>query len=253
MINNLSLHPFCQGFYRYELGALSEDSSGKGNDLQVSGTPLSTDNNIFEGSHSILLFSALSQYLFQTNGNLADGFPLKSNDSKKQITFGTNWCIVLGATIAFMSKGVAGDECIIFYYDFADKKHKVSIGYGDGSTQEEVATVGTLNVIVNKNFYSFFTFDDAKKQVRVVVYDQLVDAGGSPFHVKPVIDEVLIFTNNIHLNTEDFYIAANMGAVDMPFGYYDGSCIFNTILSEHDMSQIVRNRYPRDVGAPMLL
>ncbi|OQB40344.1 MAG: hypothetical protein BWY06_01233 [Candidatus Latescibacteria bacterium ADurb.Bin168] len=173
MANNFSGDSDCVALWRFESGALGEDSIG-GNDL-TSATSGTAASDCKEGSHSLELNASYNQAYYRNEKDLDAGFPLKDGDTTKLMSI-CGWfkldrndvTQVVVAKFDYMND----KQSVRLYFNGFDGKLKFQWGYGNWNsvTYELLSSISTdtwyhFGIVIDgvgKTFFARVWDDDAE-------------------------------------------------------------------------------------------
>jgi hypothetical protein len=222
--------------YRFADGALTTDSSGKGNTLTNSGVTYNGGAD-FESTES--------DYFDITDASLSSGFPGKSGT--------TNTDLVIGASFKLESLPASGNAYIIASkWSWTDNKRsffiwqlndggayriECQIGYNGGANGETILIYNS-SLTIGVRYYLGFSFDDSSKAYYAKIINQ--DTGAAVAEVSGTT------TNNLSVDSGPFAIGcmADSGGY---YYYFDGIiyelAISNTPKTELDFDRLAAGTY----------
>lgn len=244
-VNVFSSDIRCVALYKFEDGSLTVDSQGN-NTLSPTGTPTADTTDRREGSSSVEL--DVGDYYSVSDGSLDDGFPLKSGDTKKEISV-VGWLNT--DTIPTANPPEYGWRCVLSKwtvnkYSFALFLHLsgniyLGVGHSGGTGDEYKDTGGVVSMSTSQWYHVGATFKDSDKSYKIRVWDE--DAA-------TVYEVSGNFTNNINVEDESFKIGTSKDGVGV-FGNWDGLLdeivVFNDILSSAEIDLIRTGFYDKMV------
>ena len=240
----------CQAWYRFENGALTTDSSGKGNTLTDAGLVQET-TLVKEGAGSVYCNDA-SSYGTRTNANLSANYPLRSTDTAKLSTV----CGWFYQTI-YSDSGVGQ---IIYAKGGATsggRSYWIRCQWGGGTTNYFVLSTGynngnsgTTTVLPGHNvaLNTWYHFGVAVNGITGAYYLQLYnDSSKITYSTSDTLANVPIF-----VNAAAMYIGRDSGSYYTNFrGYQDDLIVYNTIKTANEIDTI-RDRNIAGGSMPLL-
>ena len=228
-VNNWISNADCRGLYRFEAAGLTLDDSGYGETLTSAGTP-ALSGLYKEGSNSVYIDSRLDRF-YITDASLNNGFPLKSNDTKKEITicfwmYLTSIPTPQGDIIAKWSAGTRSIYVRVNDDGGGDASLQFGIGYNNGDNEEKIYDTGT--VLAAAQFYHVgITFRDSDKAYRIRIWD---DVAGT------AAETTGNTTNNINVEGEPYIIFPVGGTDALSFlGRLDELVFLSCILTADEI------------------
>jgi hypothetical protein len=221
MANNFSLDPTCKALWRFESGALTDDSKGK-NTLTAVNTPTADTTYYKEGASATALAAASHQFYKITQANLNSGFPWKYGESNLLGTV----CLWVRATSLTGVIGLIGTphssayNCVGLYLNGGQIYYQYN--------KSQVATGKTINV--NNWWHIALVLDGVNKtiEVRVCKY------GSSPSNYNGTNAATLT------LGQDEWRVGALAG-YDVTYtfqGSIDEAVVFSRLLSDGEIDAI---------------
>ena len=234
MANDFSLDSRCVALWRFENGALTADSKGT-NTLTAVATPVADLADFKEGAACADLEYNDGDYFTIPDASLDAGFPLKSGDTVKKLT----WCAWIKqesqpSSIAY----------IIAKYDITNKRSlaittvsnalRILWGYSPGTAAQSIDTDIAIN---NGEWYWIgMRVDGVAKTLDVIVYR--ANTGVTYTYSTTPTDELYV-TNTA------FTIGARDGDTTFRWdGRIDEVVIFNDLLTTTEMDKVRKGTFP---------
>jgi len=244
MANNFSGDNNCKALWRFESGALITDSKGT-NTLTISASPTANTTTYKEGSASVQLNKAESDYLFITDTNLNAGFPLKDGDTNKKISI-CCWAYVVSSPSAsagyvLWSKWYpVGTQkrsfVVMFYNDAGIIKARIGIGYGDGSLNENYNHASGLSLSTWYHITS--TYDNADKSYAIRIRDANGNIVGTDLTGTATLD-----ANGVYVSTQEVRVGTLANSAWFWDGEIDEMVAFSDIITAAEATQIAQGTY----------
>jgi hypothetical protein len=239
--SNLAAH------YKFESQAQEVDSQGN-NTLSETGTPIADTVGPRQGAASAYLDASVPEGFYRTDINLDPSFPLKSNDSTKNISVAC-WIYVSGDTAetnqAIFAKYDTGSgnyrSFLISAVDNTlntDFKIRVLIGYNSGISSEETLHGSALAYATW--YHVTVTYQNSTKQVCIRVRDTNGDVVGTDVESTKTLD-----ANGITVTTAPITIGyMNPTPTYKLTGNLDELLIFKDILTAAEATALAKGLYP---------
>lgn len=225
--------PRCVALWRFEDGALETDSKGT-NTLTPINTPAADLADFKEGAASVVLTNAANKYFTIADASLDAGFPLKSGDATKKVSYcfwykvSTNgsWRNIFGKWNVTGNKRsllVANDNGTL----------RILLGI-DGTTYQTV--VPGLTIATNIWYHIAIVIDGVAKTMVVRVWNDTTGA--------IVLTYSGTFTNALYVTDCAFNIGYDGNySTTSPDGKYDEFVVFDSLLSATEIDKIRAGTY----------
>ena len=232
MANDFSSDSSVKALWRLESGALTVDSIGT-NTLTPLNTPTSDTSDYKEGSGCGVFASASNQRLYRADTDLAVGFPLKSGDTTKQISF-TCWfkpttinsyCVIVGKKDWQNSK-VSLALCV-------RSNGVLFLSWGYQAGQSELS-FDTATLTAGHWYYAAVVADGVNKTAKVYVWD--ISAGTLTVYANT-------FSSVLYVIDNAWAISGSYGGT-YPFnGKIDEVVVFNRLITTLEIIAIKNGTY----------
>jgi hypothetical protein len=233
MANDFSQDTRCKALWRLESGALTVDSKGN-NTLTPINSPGEDTVDYREGACCSTHDKTINQRLYRPDAGLDAGFPLKSGDSVKKISFccwykpttTNSYCVVTG------KKDWANSKVSLALCVRDSGQAFISWGYQAGQ-YERYLNLGNLTA---GRWYHFGVVADGKaKTLHVRVYDV---TGNTATNYNGT------FAEEIYVTDVPWSIGGSQGGTDPLDGKVDEVVVFNDLLSDSEIDYIRNGTFP---------
>jgi hypothetical protein len=232
MGNDFTQDPSVKALWRLESGALTVDSIGN-NTLTAANNPTADGSTFWEGTASAYFIKANDAKLYIPDASLDAGFPLKSGDSVKKISFcfwvkphSSGYSVIVGKKDWNLSK-VSLALCIRDNNQFF-----LSWGYQAGQYEEYL----NLNTATLDHVYHIgVVVDGVKKAAYVRVWD--VSAG-------TVLGYSKIFSHELYVIDSAWAISGGASTSDPFGGWVDEVVVFNRLITPGEIDAIRQGAFP---------
>lgn len=243
MANDFSAETNLQAQYRWESGALTADSSGKGNSLTNWYGPAET-GTCKEGSGAVDFEDADADGQFRLDADLTADFPLKNGDTNKKFSF-CFW---------FRPETVPGasdwDDLVakwnypgsVITLEINLNNSKLTIGWAHTSGQQAYF-YPTHTVSANQWYHASVIGDGVNKELVIYVWDETAEQLYTYGPYSPA--------NELRITNAKFTIAmmqSNLGYVNFFDGIMDELLVFNRCLSKDEAKSIRMGIFPEAPG-----
>jgi len=221
----------CQAWWRLEDGALTTDSSGKGNTLTNSGVSSSSTHQ--EGSYSGECDG--SSYLAIADASLSASFPGKSGTSAQDMTI-CCWFrpdVVPGSSNydALIGKYVTSGDLRTWNLRMENSVLGFTIGYSSGTTNQTIAHVSTLTA--GRWYHVGVTYNASTRLCTIRIWD---DTGGAILGS----DVSSAFSYDMSPRAGEVRLGSYNGGNYLD-GLLDDVVVFNRVLTTDEIDE-VRNQ-----------
>lgn len=244
MANDFSADTRCKALWRFETGALTADSKGT-NTLTAAGAPAEDLVDFKEGACCADIEYATTDYFTIADAALGAGFPLKSGDVTKKLT----WC----AWIKQESQ-LAGGSYVLTKHNSVSSKRSLGIstvsnvlhiecGYNAGASYQDI---NTSIAIANGEWYHVAAvIDGVAKTLSVRVYRVSNDT---------VYTYSTTISNEINVEDAEFRIGARDGDTSYRWdGKIDEVIVFNDLLAALEIDLIRSGTFGPAIFVPQVL
>ena len=249
MANNFSGDTNVHAVYNFESGALTTDSSGKGNTLTNVNTVTENTSEYKQGACSADLESSSSQRFTRADADLSSGFPGKSGDTTKIFGF-------LGWAKAESLPASGEMRYLVGKYDTGANKRSIAvgvvnnsgvyslrmlIGYNSGNSGEGINLLN-FSAAADKWFHFGVTYRNSDK----AYYAKLVLRNSGDTADEETQTGSGNYTNNINIEDAAFSIgdALISGGANSPWdGEIDELVVMNKFLSESNIDAVRNGTY----------
>lgn len=225
----------CKALWRFEAGALTTDSKGS-NTLTLSATPPTAHATTYwEGAFSAAFVRASSEYAYIANASLDSGFPLKSDDTTKQVTFAF-W-------IRFTTVATSGQyhQILCKSLSGSDNGLEVQLAYSSGAkfrivwgyTETTQTTWDVFTPVTARWYHIAIIIDGVNKTWKCRVYDNTATTTTNYTGTTPA--------SELRVNSRTLYIGCYDTIANYLDGYLDEFVVFNRLLIDAEVDAI-RNR-----------
>lgn len=251
--NNFSGDSNCKALYKFESGALTTDSKSTETLTDVNTVGTSTSIKV-EGAASADFIRANAEYLYRNDADLSTGFPLKSDDTTKNVTF----CAWVNLEII----PAAGENAVIVrkYGGGTDNKRSFSLhvdssgyaaiwlGYNSGGTGE-TKTHGTV-LSLGAWYFISASYQNSDKAYAIRIRNIAGEVVGSDLTGTATLD-----VNKLSVSDTPFTIGAGKASgsqTDYWDGKIDECVVFNDILTSDEVTLISKGEYSEGVTASVV-
>ena len=257
MANNFSGDSNAKALYSLESGALGTDSLHAVN-MTNSGVTANT-STYKEKAASGSFVAASSQHMYLANASLPDGFPLKSNDSVKNISV-TAWIYMnslpSGAnTVWAKYNSVTAEErsfaAQVRNYSGSGKAVMI-LGYASGTAAEVVSEHATALSLSNW-YHVTWTYNNADKSYGIYIRDINGNTVGSDKTGTATLDANKLSVTTGPMTIGCFYVSGAPFANYIMNGLIDELVIFRDIITAAEATQIAQGVYGTTVNQGIYL
>jgi hypothetical protein len=228
MPNNFSTDPACQALWRFEPGALGQDSKGS-NHLTPVNLPVTDTGDYREGSASVDLERDNSQHFTIAEGSLGAGYPFKSGDTVKKATFcfwmKPEWVPGYNVYANIYTKGYYGAATACMEIQLTNSKLRLIWGK-DTSWQD---TWEVCNISAGRWYHVAVVMDGVNRFWLCRVYDATAGVATS-YESAP--------SANLRIVNANVFVGAYEGGVNTYDGKLDEMVVFNRLLSPMEIDKI---------------
>jgi len=243
MANNFSSDPDVVALYRFEAGALTTDSSGKGNTLTSSGSPESDTTNYKEGSAAVRLVYGDADRFHRDDVDLSSDFPLKNGTSNNVFSI-VAWIrpttINSSYTHCIAAKwdSYNGRRTFHFSVEGSSGKLRINLGYNNGSSS--TAFLHNSVLITDTWYHVTLAYRNSDKTYALRVRDASGNVVGS--------DVEGTWDNNINIEDAPFTIGVfNYNGTYYSTSRFDGQLdelvVFKRFLAVSESTAIATGVY----------
>ena len=228
MANDFSTDPGCQALWRFEPGALGQDSKGA-NHLTPVNSPVADTGDYREGSACVDLERDNGQHFTIADGSLGAGYPFKSGDTVKKATF-CFWMkpeSVPGYNVYanIYTKGSYGSATACVEIQLTNGKLRLIWGK-DTSWQDNW---DVCNISAGRWYHVGVVMDGVNRLWLCRVYDATAGVATS-YENTP--------TANLRIVNANVFVGAYEGGVNTFDGKLDEMVVFNRLLSPMEIDKI---------------
>jgi hypothetical protein len=243
--NDFSTDSNCVALYNFESGALTTDSKST-NTLTDVNTVTADTTNFKQGTASANFEYDSTQAFFRPDSDLTSGFPLKSDDTNKNISV-CAWFRLesLHATLGrhLLSK-MNTNQYSLRMGVWTTGYFYVNLGFNSGTEEEGINHASTLSLATW--YHVTFTYKNSDKSYALRIRDSSGNAVGSDVTGTATLD-----ANKLSINAQDFMVgtaAWNDVAIQMWDGLIDEFAVFKDILTETESTNIAKGLYAGPVN-----